>query len=417
MDSHNDFFKELEEENLDSEGDNLQDGAKEKNLPEVSEYYRSERKTKRKSNKGLSFLTVILISLISAMVGGLITAYIAPTYIYGKYIDNPFIGRGTEKVEILPSSENITVASAVAKKAMPSVVGITTVSIQNDYLFGERRSEGLGTGVIVDSRGYIITNSHVVNNGDAEEVNVLLNDGRTLNARVLWNDAVLDLAVVKVEATNLPVADLGDSDNLIVGEIAIAIGNPLGLSFERTVTSGIISGLNRSIDINQYDSIDGLIQTDASINPGNSGGPLLNSLGEVIGINTAKIQTGEGLGFSIPINIAKPIVDEFLVKGEFSKVYLGIRGVEVANYVNNYEELGAEEGVLVHQVTPDSPSANGGLKSGDIIVALDDTVISNMRQLQRELYKYRPGDEATLGIVRDKMNIDINIVFSDMTLQ
>lgn len=417
MASHNDFFNEFEEEKIDYEEENSQRKIQEKSFPEISEYYRNEKNPKKKRKKGVSIFTVIIVSLISAMIGGLITAYIAPIYIYGRFFDVPFVARQQEKVEILPSGDNITVASAVAKKAMPSVVGITTVSIQRDFLFGSRRAEGLGTGVIVDSRGYIITNSHVVNNGEAQDVNVLLNDGDTLKAKVLWNDAVLDLAVIKVEATNLPVADLGDSDKLIVGEVAIAIGNPLELSFERTVTSGIVSGLNRSIAISQYESIEGLIQTDASINPGNSGGPLLNSLGEVIGINTAKIQTGEGLGFAIPINIAKPIVDEFLEKGEFSKVYLGIRGVEAGNYRDAYEVLGVREGVLVHQVTPGSPAAEGGLRERDVIISLDDIEINNMRQLQRELYKYRPGDKASLGIVRDKKNLEINVTFSTMTLQ
>jgi len=407
--SHNDFF-------LHNNSDEKDGYSRQLNKDDI-QYYVPYKEKKRK--RGVTFFQIIFISLISAIIGGLITAYIAPTYLYGKYIPFPYTQQlGNQKIEIIPKSEDLTVQSAVAKKAMPSVVGITTVSIQRDFLFGSRMAEGVGTGVIVDSRGYILTNSHVVNDGRAQEVRVLLHNGDTLRAQVLWNDPVLDLAVIKVEAENLTVADLGDSDNLVVGEIAIAIGNPLGLSFERTVTSGIISGLNRSIPINDYESIDGLIQTDASINPGNSGGPLLNSKGEVIGINTAKIQTGEGLGFAIPINIAKPIVDEFINEGEFSKVYLGIRGIDVSDFIQNFDEdLGVQSGVLIYQITPGSPADKGNLKEKDVIISIGDSTINNMRQLQRELYKYRPGEDAVIGIVRNKERIEIKVNFGNSTLQ
>lgn len=409
MPSHNDFF-------LHNNSDEKDGYSRQLNKDDI-QYYVPYKEKKRK--RGVTFFQIIFISLISAIIGGLITAYIAPTYLYGKYIPFPYTQQlGNQKIEIIPKSEDLTVQSAVAKKAMPSVVGITTVSIQRDFLFGSRMAEGVGTGVIVDSRGYILTNSHVVNDGRAQEVRVLLHNGDTLRAQVLWNDPVLDLAVIKVEAENLTVADLGDSDNLVVGEIAIAIGNPLGLSFERTVTSGIISGLNRSIPINDYESIDGLIQTDASINPGNSGGPLLNSKGEVIGINTAKIQTGEGLGFAIPINIAKPIVDEFINEGEFSKVYLGIRGIDVSDFIQNFDEdLGVQSGVLIYQITPGSPADKGNLKEKDVIISIGDSTINNMRQLQRELYKYRPGEDAVIGIVRNKERIEIKVNFGNSTLQ
>jgi len=380
-------------------------------VPQYSYNYNYNRKRRR---NGPPVIFLIFLSLISAVIGGIITSYIAPKYLYGRYLPNPYTisNGGVQNIEIITKQEDLTVGAAVAKKAMPSVVGITTVTLERNFFFGIRQSEGVGTGVIVDSRGYILTNSHVVNDGNAREVRVLLDSGQTLTAQVLWNDPALDLAVLKVDATNLPVADLGDSDKLMVGEVAIAIGNPLGLSFERTVTAGIISGLNRSIAINEYNSIDGLIQTDASINPGNSGGPLLNAKGEVIGINTAKIQSGEGLGFAIPINIAKPIVDEFIKKGEFTKVYMGIRGVDAANYIRTYNrDIGTEEGVIVYQVTPGSPAEESGLKQGDIIISINDAKISNMRQLQKELYKYRPGDVARLGIVRNREKLSISINF------
>jgi S1-C subfamily serine protease len=379
--------------------------------------YSYNERPRKKRHKRSGFFTIVVVALISAMIGGLITAYIAPNYLYGKYIEVPEIYGGQQQnIEIIPKNEELNVISAVAKKAMPAVVGITTVSVQQDFFFGPTRSQGVGTGVIVDSKGYILTNSHVVDNGEAEEVKVLLYNGKTLKAQVLWNDPVLDLAVVKVEARNLPVADLGDSDELIVGETAIAIGNPLGLTFERSVTAGIISGLNRSIQINEYESIDGLIQTDASINPGNSGGPLLNSEGEVIGINTAKIKTAEGLGFAIPINIAKPIVDEFIEKGEFTKVQLGIRGIDARDFVRTYgDNLGTKTGVFVYQVSPGSAANKAGLQGGDVIVGMGGKKIDSMRKLIRELYKYRPGDETTLEIIRNKEKMEVTVRFESKT--
>jgi len=362
-----------------------------------------------------SFMKIIAVAIIASMIGGLFTAYIAPTYLYGKIIKDPYSGfyvQNGPSYEIVSETEGLTVVSAVAKKAMPSVVGITTVAIQNDFIFGSRRAEGVGTGVIVDSRGYILTNSHVINDGDVEEVTVLLSDGENLESQVLWNDPILDLAVVKVEKTNLPVADLGNSDNLVIGETAIAIGNPLGLTFERSVTAGIISGLNRSIPISYSESIDSLIQTDASINPGNSGGPLLNAEGEVIGINTAKIQSGEGLGFAIPINIAKPIVDEFIEKGEFSKVYMGIQGIDLEEFEQSSgQDTGLEKGVFVYKVYKDSPADKAGLLGGDIITKIGENEIETMNQLIKVLYAYRPGDAETVEVVRNGDVLSYEITF------
>ena len=240
---------------------------------------------------------------------------------------------------------------------------------------------------------------------------VLLYDGRNLTADVLWNDPMLDLAVIKVEAENLVVATLGNSDELSVGDMAIAIGNPLGLTFERTVTAGIISGLERTIPLSEFESIEGLLQTDASINPGNSGGPLLNSNGEVVGINTAKIQTGEGLGFAIPINIAKPIVDEFAEKGEFRKAYLGIKGIDVQQYIQNYgDNLGVKSGAFVYEVTPNTPVYKSGMQDGDVIVGMNGKKIDSMGQLVRELYQHRPGDQITVEVVRTGKKEELTVV-------
>jgi S1-C subfamily serine protease len=371
-------------------------------------YVEPSLQTSRRKKKNTSLVTIIVVALISAMIGGTVGAYISSTYLYGQNSSNQNI---PQNIEIVTKGGDMNIIPAVVKKAMPSVVGITTVSVQQNPFFGTQRGEGVGTGVIIDNRGYILTNAHVVNEGQAEEVKVLLYDGRNLRADVLWNDPVLDLAVVKVQADNLPVAILGNSDELVVGDLAIAIGNPLGLTFERTVTSGIISGLERTIPLNQFESIDGLIQTDASINPGNSGGPLLNSDGEVIGINTAKIQTGEGLGFAIPINMAKPIVDEFEEKGEFRKAYLGIKGVDVAQYIATYgNNLGTKSGVYVYEVLPGTPVYKAGMQGDDVILAMNDKKIESMGQLVKGLYEYRPGDKIKVDIMRDGKKEELQVV-------
>lgn len=248
--------------------------------------------------------------------------------------------------------------------------------------------------------------------GNVEEVMVLLYDGTRLPAEVLWNETALDLAIIKVEGHNLTPAELGDSDNLKVGEIAIAIGNPLGLNFERTLTQGVISGLNRSISVDQGETIENLIQTDASINPGNSGGPLLNAKGQVIGINTAKIQTGEGLGFAIPINTSKPIIEQFIKTGKFQKVLLGIRGVNADVFEGlTGVSLNTEYGIYIVEVEANSVADRYDIRSGDIIVGIGDTTTEVMGHLVRELYKYKPGDKAVLKIIRNGKEIQVEVEF------
>ncbi|WP_432405753.1 serine protease HtrA [Wukongibacter sp. M2B1] len=413
MNDNNDFFKGPKDP-LNTNNEELFNDPQDSHVPVYTPvYYPEKLKHNKKRKKKTSFFTIIIASLISAIIGGVVGAYIAPMYIFDKY---PYIHDAPEKVEIITKNSEMNVASAVAQKAMPSVVGITTVSIQRDFLFGARRAQGLGTGVIVDSRGFILTNAHVIDNGEAEEVKVLLNDGETIDAEILWNDGSLDLAVIKIDAANLSVADLGESDDLVVGETAIAIGNPLGLTFERTVTAGIISGLNRSVPVSEYESIDGLIQTDASINPGNSGGPLLNEKGEVIGINTAKIQSGEGLGFAIPINTAKPIVDEFIEKGEFKKVYLGIRPYDVKQVEASYGDIpNVDNGVFIWRVYEDSSAYRAGIATGDVLVSLGGVEIISVQQLLKELYKYRPGDETTVEVVREGERKKLKIKFESKT--
>ncbi len=351
--------------------------------------------------------------LIGAIIGSLLTLYIAPNFIFKDTKENTIEKPKADAAQIVvKENKEGSVYKAVAKKAMPSVVGITTVTVEKDFFFGAREASGIGTGAIVDERGYILTNAHVIGDGKAKTVNVLFYDGSNEEAKVLWYDTTLDLAIIKVNKKGLPVAQLGNSDKVEVGDIAIAIGNPLGLEFERSLTQGIISGLHRSIQVNEYESIEDLMQTDASINPGNSGGPLLNSKGEIIGINTAKIQSGEGLGFAIPINTAKPIVDQFIEKGEFKRVYLGIRGVNVNIFEQAMNtDLSVDEGIYIAEITRNTPAEKAGLKAGDVIVEIEGKEIKTMGNLTRELYKLRPGDTANVKINRGGKEMNVKVSF------
>lgn len=368
-----------------------------------------------KKRRGL--ISYLIVAIIAGLIGGVASAYIAPNYLYGKLIPMPEIYNvsapaAINSITINPIAETSVVA-AVAKKSVSTVVGITTIQLQRDFLW-TTPVEGVGSGLIVHSDGYILTNSHVIGDGNAQEINVLFENGESSEGRLLWHDPTLDLAVVKVNVKGLPVAELGDSDLVEVGQIAIAIGNPLGLDFQRTVTAGVISGLHRSIQINRYTIMEDLIQTDASINPGNSGGPLLNATGQVIGINTAKTQSGEGLGFSIPINLVKPVLDEIVEAGTFKNVYIGFTGSEVAVYERQMNvELESDSGVVVIEIIEKSPAYIAGLKPMDVIIAVDNYEVTSMSNLRKILYNYRMGDRATLTINREGKISRVAVTFKD----
>lgn len=375
--------------------------------------YQNYNKPPRKRSGLLSY---IIVAIISGILGGFISLYIGPNYIYGRFLPMPEIydnNRPTtiNSINIIPQ-EDISPVTAVARKAIGSVVGITSTQVQKN-LFWYRPVQGVGSGVVVDSNGYILTNAHVIGSGQADRINVLFENGDEYEGRVLWFDNALDLAVLKVDANNLYTAELGDSDNLEVGQLAVAIGNPLGLDFQRSVTTGVISGLHRTIETGQY-LMEDLIQTDASINPGNSGGPLLNNMGQVIGINTAKIQTGEGLGFAIPINLVKPIVEEIIREGGFNNVYIGFNGMDIEVYERQTgTELPVDRGVVVIELIENSPAYNAGINITDIITAIDGTPIDNMISLRKLLYNYRIGDSATLSVIRNRSNLEVEIVFTN----
>jgi len=369
------------------------------------------KKGRKIFRKLLSVILMLVLAAGAGFGGGLAALY------YGM----DYIGQPVNDITINPN-DRINTAEAIAVKVLPSVVGISTSSeVTYRSFFGTQRGlqNGVGTGIIVDEKGYILTNSHVVNDGNVKTITVQLTDGREISGSVLWSDRNIDLAIVKIDAPNLKAAELGDSETVRIGAYAAAIGNPLGMAFDRSVTQGVISGLNRSITVSDGQSqitMDGLIQTDASINAGNSGGPLLNSAGQVIGINTAKAQSGEGLGFAIPINTAKPIVEEIKSKGEFKRSYIGIRGASVEDYLQAYPDgdLGTKTGVFIVQIYTDSPAAKAGMKEGDIITGLEGKKIETMTQLISTLFKYRPGDEVELTVLRDGRTLKVKVTLATM---
>lgn len=276
----------------------------------------------------------------------------------------------------------------VTRRATPAVAGIQT-------------STGSGSGVLIREDGVIVTNAHVV--GNSAEVRVSLADGSQYPGTVLGRDRSIDIAVVRIAGRNFPAAPLADSDQIEVGQSAIAIGNPLG--FERTVTRGIVSRLNRALG-NQLDE---LIQTDAAINPGNSGGPLLNSSGQVIGINTAAVNPGiaSGIGFAVPINLARDVAEQLLTTGVIRRAFLGIRYEEVTPELAAQLRLPVREGIIVVAVESGTPAAAAGLARGDIITRIQDTPISGGGDLRRLLRQRAAGDQISIVVRRDRQELTL----------
>lgn len=271
---------------------------------------------------------------------------------------------------------------------------------------------GNGSGAIIDTQGHILTNNHVVES--AQALKVTLPDGRSFDAQVVGRDPATDLAVIQIHGDNLPTIPLGDSDSLKTGEFVVAIGNALGLEGGPTVTVGVVSALNRTIQEDNGASIGGLIQTDAAINPGNSGGPLVNLRGELIGINTATAgATSEGfqpsgIGFAISINEAKPIMDALMTSGRVVRPYLGIVPVTLTPAIRAQLNLTVDKGVILATVSPNSPAASAGLQEDDVIIAADGKAVTTDQQLRQAIQAHKIGDTIQLTVVRNGQQSSIS---------
>ena len=295
----------------------------------------------------------------------------------------------------LPASRNTAVVET-AKRVGPAVVGITSEVYDRD-IFNRNVEVGqnVGSGVIFDKKGYIVTNNHVV--GNNRQVNVALSDGQVVTGKVIGTDSVTDLAVVKIPGSDkLPVAEFGNSDSLQPGETAVAIGNPLGLEFRGTVTVGVISALNRTLD--DVEQQIKLIQTDAAINPGNSGGALCTADGKVIGINSAKIAKAgvEGMGFAIPINQVKVIVSQLISNGHVTRPYLGLYGIDKTLAARNGISWDHNGGIYVYKIADGSPLDGSDIVRGDYIMQINGKATNSLSELRNVMMNYKPGDKVTI---------------------
>ena len=370
------------------------------------------RRAKKKSTGKKIIITTIILLII-----WLLGFYIYVTYNNIEIYDANYTAEKTqstieeqtvEKVE--EESKNV---ADVIEETVESVVGISKLKNTGPSIFSNSTESqlGLGTGVIVTENGYILSNEHVTG-GKYSKCYVTLENGNNYNGTVVWSDSNIDLSIVKIEANNLKYVTFADSDNIKIGETVYAIGNPIGFEFRRTVTSGIISAKNRTIKIEEEENVSymtDLIQTDATINPGNSGGPLIYPNGQVIGINTVKISSAEGIGFAIPINIVKPIIESYQNTGDFQEAKIGIYAydTEVIPYLETGTSTSFQEGIYVTEVTKNGPSDTAGIKEGDIITQIDDVELETMNDLREYIYTKKPNDEVTLKINRGKIKREI----------
>lgn len=369
-----------------------------------------------KKTKKSSKLFVLFLFVLSLL-------YFALYYIYVTYIDVKIeseyeIQRTQSTKQEQTVEEALQESQSVAdmiETVSTSVVGISKLKNNSSSIFSNNFGTelGIGTGLIISSNGYILSNSHVTGE-KYSSCYVTLENGNTYDGKVVWSDTDLDLSICKINAYSLPYASLGDSSTVKSGESVYAIGNPIGFEFQRTVTSGIVSATNRTIKLeenNRVSYMTDLIQTDATINPGNSGGPLLLPNGQVIGINTVKIASAEGIGFAVPINVIKPVIESFVSVGAFEEATIGILAYDsnVIPYLSSSNNT-FSSGIYVAQVSSNGPAASSTLKEGDVINSIDGIPLTTMNNLKEYIYTKKPYDTVTLNISRGKISKEISII-------
>jgi len=371
-------------------------------LPASSEGPRPPKQGR--SAGGLVILAALIAALIGAGVG--IAGY---TSLKGERSSPITLGAAPAdgpKSKAPPGS-----VAAIVEAVRPSVVAIFTQSVGRDFFFQSVPTQGAGTGIILSADGNILTNGHVVSG--AEKIEVLLSDGRKLPGKVVGSDSESDLAVVKVEATDLKPATIGDSSQLHVGDTVIAVGHALALPGGPTVTEGIVSALERSIREPGGVVLQNLIQTDAAINPGNSGGALLDSAGAVIGVNTAVAGEAQNIGFAIAISPARRTVDQLLKSGKIVRPYLGVQMTEVSPELAAQQDLKVKEGALIVQVVEGSPAAAVALEPGDVIVEIEGHKVTKPEDVQKILSERKPGDRVDMVIARKDQRIHLKPALKD----
>ncbi|MCR3920975.1 MAG: trypsin-like peptidase domain-containing protein [Firmicutes bacterium] len=364
----------------------------------------------------------LFTALFGAIVGGVLVAFIVLRFVIpglapvpsdtnsipGNMPDIPYTERD------LPEYQNTAIVRS-AERVVPAVVGITNKGMVYDMWHGRSllQERATGSGVIIEANGFIVTNNHVIEG--AAEIWVTLGDGEEYQAELVGADPTTDLAVIKVNKEGLPAAQFGNSDDIVVGEAAIAIGNPLGLDFSQTVTVGYISAKKRAITINEYTF--NFIQTDAAINDGNSGGALVNLNGEVVGINTAKIKISgvEGMGFAIPANTVKSISQELITSGRIKRPWLGVySGGDVDETLAEQLQLPVNYGVLVQEVLADSPASLAGITRGDVIIKMAGKQIKTFNELRNVIYEQKMDTPVEIVVVRDGKEVSTTVTLTEL---
>lgn len=372
---------------------------------------------------GAGIGSVIAAAVLSAVLasGGTV-ALLGATGALDRSVGPGATGPGALQTQSPIAIDESSAVVSAAAKVSPAVVRITTTGAPTDGLGGVLPETGVGSGVIYDAEGWILTNRHVVvttSGAIASSLTIELKDGRELKGTVYGIDTLTDLAIVKVDATDLPAAPIGRSADIRVGQLAIAIGSPLG-TYTNTVTTGIISATGRTVQVADGVRLTNLIQTDAAINPGNSGGPLLDAAGAVIGINTAVERDSNGIGFAIPIDIARPIMSQALAGEPLARPYLGIRYQQIDLKVKNAKGLAVDRGALIGPstdtsgetlpaITPGSPAEAAGLQDGDIIVRIEDQAIDAEHPLDAILTSYRPGQTVKMTVLRGTAELTLSV--------
>lgn len=370
---------------------------------------------KNKVNRRKRFMSIFFTFIVAAS-----GSYLAQTYLSYRFGNEKNIERLSNNYmredEIVLKSNYLKSRADVIEECMKSVVGISMLKPNDESLFDTLLTEkwGLGTGIVVSEDGYILTNQHLARKTNTKLI-VNLEDGESVQGTVKWCDKNIDLALIKIDKENLIPAKLGDSDKIRIGDEVLAIGNPLGVEFQRSTTRGIISGINRTLTFeedNETIFMEDLIQTDASINSGNSGGPLINESGEVIGINTVKITTAEGMGFAVPINIIIPIINKIVESSKFVEAYLGIYAYdkEIVKYVKS--NINIDRGIYLTNIVKDGPADESGLKVGDIIMSIDGIQIDKVTDLRRYIYSKEPGDTINILISRNNKIESVRVKLS-----
>jgi serine protease Do len=337
-------------------------------------------------------------------------------------ISTPFVSPTLSPTPTAPPSERVSMRVEsvvfsnieVVKALTPSVVQIVTETTTRNFLNRPVPSSGVGTGIILSEDGYILTNNHVVDG--AQQLTVTLSNGESYPAEIVGTDLDTDTAVIRIEASGLSLANLGNSSELQVGEKVIAIGHALGLPGGPTVSAGVISAVGRSIDTSSQTTIADLIQTDAAINPGNSGGPLVNDRAEVIGINMAIIQGAEGIGFAINIDDAKIVIEQILGEGYVERGFLGITPVNLTPALASQLGLPVRQGILLTRVLEGSASERAGLRTDDVIVQMGDKLIENTGKLSNFLLEHLLGETIDLTFYRDGVEMSTRVTLGERSL-